>query len=169
MARARQRMPLMEGTAKLVLGRGSDRLQRCAIAGAAIVACAVGGCGDGSAEPRKNARPTFTITTAGFEPKRLRVEVGDRVAFVNRDPDGMHAAEYDPTGTIDSSPGEGPTDHTGGDVNYAYKRGFATHWLFPGERQVIVFRVARRYKFHCPFHPEMRAVIEVVDRREGSG
>jgi plastocyanin len=141
----------------------------------AVASVVLGACGDGGPEEAAPERPktvvgkgprhVVTITNAGYEPADLTIAVGDRVKFVNASKDRPHSAQDESRGDIDPSPeSDGVTDHSGKDVNYASKRGFATHSLFPGEPQAVVFRVPRTYRYHCTFHPDMRAVLRVVDR-----
>ncbi len=148
---------------------------RAGVAVAVAVGCAAGvtACGgdaDGETGPVKNAKGEYVVrvTDDGYHPRRLRIRAGDRISFVNRTKTGLpHSAQDERRGDIDPSPGEGPTDHSGKDVNYAYKRGFATHSLFPGEAQTIVFRVPQRYEYYCTFHGDrMRGVVEVLPRKE---
>jgi plastocyanin len=118
------------------------------------------GCGD---ESDGSGPPRVIITRDGFEPSDLRLEVGQTVAFVNRSPNYVHSARDERQGDIDGAPGPGPTDHSGGDINRASRKGFATHSLFPRETQRVVFPVAKTYEFRCSFHPDMKGTIEVVE------
>jgi plastocyanin len=118
------------------------------------------GCGgdDGDEEP------TIVMTDNVYTPDNLQIEVGDVVTFVNRGKQGTHSANAEYGVDIDPSPGSGATDHSGKDVNHAWRKGFATHALFPDEEQRVVFHVARRYDYFCSFHTEMRGTIEVVPK-----
>lgn len=116
------------------------------------------GCGDeGNADEPKE----IVITDYKYEPEVLEIEVGDRVTFVNHSKKTGHSANSEYGVDIDPSPGRGPTDHSGKDINYAGPKGFATHALFPDEPQTIVFRVARQYDYFCSFHLQMNGTIKV--------
>lgn len=106
------------------------------------------------------------ITDSGYEPAHLRIEVGDHVTFVNRAKEAPQSAKDIRRGYVDPSPGDGPTDHSGVAIATAYKRGFSTHALFPGEPQTVVFGVAQRYVYTSSFNEDMRGVIEVVEAAE---
>jgi plastocyanin len=135
-------------------------IARAAIA-AAVAALALAGCG-GDDEPE--GPPVVTITEKGYDPDRLEIEVGDRVVFVNRSKVHPESAKDDPTGDVDVSPQKGPTAHDGSEVNRATKKGFATHSLFPGERQTVIFTVPRTYRYSSAFNTGFKGTIEVVPR-----
>jgi plastocyanin len=123
------------------------------------LALGASGCGDeGNADEPKE----IVITNYKYDPEVLEIEVGDRVTFVNRSKGGVgHSANSEYGVDIDPSPGPGPTDHSGKDINYAGPNGFATHALFTDEPQTIVFRVARQYDYFCSFHLQMNGTIKV--------
>ncbi len=138
----------------------------------APIGCAGGAEGDDAekldkpaprAGPPPSSGPRHVVWTMRDEylPRTLTIEAGDRIAFENRSK-FPHTAKDDRRGYIDPSPGSDATDHSGADVNYASAKGFATHALLPGEAQIVVFRVARTYRYHCSFHPDMKGVVKVV-------
>jgi hypothetical protein len=132
---------------------------------AAAIVLAVTGCGSSDDDPSaKQPTKKFEITVGndGYSPWRLRVPVDSRVTFLNVS-DSPQSAKDDPSGTIDVSPRPGPTNHDGSEVNRATKKGFATHALFTGERQTIVFPVARTYTYHSAFDEDKIGTIKVVD------
>jgi plastocyanin len=131
------------------------------VAALAATALAISGCGDDSAG--SDAPPTIVMSNFKYEPEYLQIEVGDRVTFVNHT-SKPHSANSEYGVDLDPSPGKGPTDHSGKDVNHAWKNGFVTHSLFEDEPQTVVFHVARKYSYVCSFFPEMHGVIEVVPK-----
>jgi len=131
---------------------------------ALVAALVAGGCGDEPPDEQASPRDTahvVRITDDGFSPAALRVAVGDRVTFVNRSKEQYHTAVADPRSVIEPTPEPGPADHSGKDVNHAHRRGFATHVLFPGEPQTIVFHARREFRYLCTFHPRMKGVVDV--------
>jgi plastocyanin len=122
------------------------------------------GCG-GDAHQAATGTLRVVVTADGFGPEELVVPPGAEVTFVNEDPRLAHSAKHDPQGVIEGSPQPGKTRHDGSEVNRASRAGFATHSLYPGEAQRVVFPVARRYEYHCTIYPDMRGTIVV--RRDG--
>jgi plastocyanin len=150
---------LYRGTAAVVIG---------------VLVITAAGCGDDAESDRPEAskpagppasdgpRHTVWITDRGYLPKRLTIEVGDRVTFENRSKRLPHSAQDESRGDIDPSPeSKGATDHSGKDINYASMKGFATHSLFPGEPQTVVFKAPRTYYYYCTFHASLRGVLAV--------
>jgi plastocyanin len=125
----------------------------------ALALCAMtAGCGGDD----ENRQPlTVEITDAGYEPSTLEVEVGDRVKFVNRS-DRPGSAKDDPLGRIEVSPQPGTTKHDGSEVAHATRHGFATHSLFRGEHQFVVFEVPKTYSYQSAFYPNLKGTIKVV-------
>jgi plastocyanin len=110
---------------------------------------------------RRRGPATVEITDDGYEPDHLEIEVGDRVVFVNRMEQTAGSAQDESGGPIDVSPQPGPTRHDGSEIAHATRRGFATHSLFPDERQTVVFEAARRYDYTSTFDSRMRGTIVV--------
>ena len=135
-------------------------------AAAAAIALAVTGCGtsddETSAKQPTKKKVEITIGNDGYSPWRLQVPVGSRVTFLNVS-DSPQSAKDDPSGTIDVSPRPGPTNHDGSEVNRATKKGFATHALFTGERQTVIFPVARKYTYYSAFDEDLIGTIKVVE------
>jgi len=129
----------------------------------AVLALVASGCGD-DGDAVAEGPHEIVATDFKYEPANLKIAVGDRVSFVNRSDGKPHSANAEYGVDIDPSPGEGPTDHSGKDINHAWQRGFATHALFTEEAQTVVFHVARKYEYVCSFYPEMKGTIEVVEK-----
>lgn len=145
------------------------------VASLATVLAVLAGCG-GDDEPRAAAEPILPerdhvvrITSSGFSPRALQLEVGDRVVFVNQTRDGTFLVEDELPGvTLDPSPWPGLTRHDGAEINHADRRGFTTHLLYPREAQIVVFDVARSYQYEAQEEPSMTGTID-VRRTERTG
>jgi plastocyanin len=137
--------------------------QAIAIALAAIAALAAAiGCG----EEEREGPVTVVITDEGYQPSELTIEAGDRVTFVNRSKERPGSAKDDPTGDVEVSPQPGPTAHDGSEVNRASRKGFATHSLFRGERQTVIFPIPMTYEYSSAFNPDLKGTITVAPRGE---
>jgi plastocyanin len=133
-----------------------DRASRLAVAaaGASVLAGGAGGCGaDGTtpANVKPSDKATVVITDGAYVPARVRIEVGDRVTWVNRD----------------QAPN---TVETGGAGFFEVNRDkldarniVDLHTFQQGEAESVEFDTAGRYRYHSSFNGEMKGVVEVVE------
>ena len=81
--------------------------------------------------PALAASHTVTIQGMQFSPKNLRVSVGDRITFINRD----------------------SVAHTATSAN------FDTGRLRRGESRRVTIRAAGKHRYVCRYHPHMKGTI----------
>jgi plastocyanin len=133
-------------------------VRRLLVGVAAVLVLTPVACGDEETDGPAVVR----IGESSFTPRDLTVTVGERVTFVNRS-QSPRSARDDSGGPIDVSPQPGPTKHDGSEVNRATRKGFATHALFSGERQAILFTVPAKYNYYSAFG-DLSGTIEVVEQ-----
>jgi plastocyanin len=123
-----------------------------------LLALALTGCGDdgdGAANAQPTPKATVVMTEDGYQPKRVRVEVGSRVTWVNRDAAAV-TAQTDGVGFFDYN----RTAHDRRNV-------FDLHTLQVGEAESVEFDTPGTYKYYSSFNTAMRGVIEVVPKEGG--
>jgi plastocyanin len=91
------------------------------------------------ARPNSSAERQIDVKDLQFLPAEVRIRPGERVEWVNRDPVAH---------TVSAEDGS-----------------WGSNLLAPGESYVRLFTVAGRYPYYCAPHPEMRAVVVVVEER----
>lgn len=95
--------------------------------------------GDASTAPVAAKTVTVTIGTFVFEPVTISVNKGDSIVFTN-----THGVAH----TVTSDVGAGPTGLSSGNMNQ-------------NADYTFTFNDTGTYRYHCEYHPSMRATVVV--------
>lgn len=128
-------------------GRFAAALGLIATASAVTVGCAGGDRGE--LPPKK----TVVITENGYEPRVVRVPVGGRVTWVNREV---------PLATVQT---ENAPFYAYDRERLARRGGFDLHTLRPGEAESLTFATAGRYEYYSSYDNETRGLVIVREER----
>jgi plastocyanin len=141
----------MEGDVRIRLTQGACVMAVLAL-GAAVSGC--GGNATSSADAVATPKATVAFSDGRYVPARVRIEVGSRVTFVNRDlqpntaeTDGVDFFEYD-RAKLDR------------------QNRFDVHTVQQGEAESVEFDTPGTYRFHSSLNRDMDGVIEVVPRSD---
>jgi plastocyanin len=118
-------------------------------AGLGVVGC--GGDGDGTFDAEYSLKATVVLKDDAYHPPVVRIPVGSRVTWVNRDSNG-HTVETAGVGFFEFDRGKLDRQNR-----------FDLHTLQNGEAESEEFDTPGTYRYSSSFDPEMRGVVEVVD------
>jgi plastocyanin len=135
----------------------TDRsVRRLAVSLAALLAWVASGCGGGDATSPVDVRPsgkaTVVITDGAYIPARVRIRVGERVTWINRD-EAPNTVESGGAGFFE-------VDRDKLDARNV----FDLHTFQQGEAESLEFDTPGAYKYHSSLNGDMEGVVEVVEK-----